>query len=1149
LCSYGQIEPFEDYNQCLIGFRNPHSKEVLVAPKYERVEYVKDQQVYMAFLEDSSFVLNRNGKEIREFQNFKSFRPYQQKLFLRYEDSTLVLGTDLQVLYRSEGELSAVYSNLKPLLYAVTKNGSTSVLDARFHYMFKLNGSHLQYCELYSESRKNRDEISFQPDGWSKKSRSYLRFIRNGKIGVTDMLGKVIIEPEYKYIAYAPLMSYQKELFEFWLAKKDNEIGLIDTAKNFIPIIKDKHFWNHFRLKIFPLYCGNEMGLNRFFAAFSYLGGHNLIDLSRGKKIKGSYDGFEPGCGVIHFKKGKRTGIINSYGQVVHEVKSEYRMEKTVHYFSKIEIKPYPRSNAASNISPELYLRQLNPYMSKTGRIGLMNHVGERLTEPLYYKFIYAEKDGKEVVWCFRSNPEEWKSRVKFIDVIDVKSSNIEGIYLNDKSFNSYIFQNLISGSKEKHFLKLWTGKFVLVDRAGNRLSKEFDDYGGMFKSPVQDEKGTSYELHYLLKDNKWGSLDENLKEVIPFRFDSIRQNYIAEGNLFFSEDGNFYQSKNAKLEIEGDSFDILYKSHFPGNVQRLNNLISNKDRRAYLLVIKNNVLYAAKYNGELVAMAELLGRTDNGLLAVGKYLINQKSEIVHCHDQQISPKHDYAFIINTQQKLYLYDMQEGKHSVVDSVYGLRYNKSEEILIIQHVNRRYSAFDLKNRKWLVQTPVYAMVVNQPYPIGNNSEKEIWYRTLKAKKRDQHIQNWVLNNEDWKRAHNGIDFPFYSHFYSVFDESSKQYQAQETEFYPFSKNDRYDLMKVNGDSATAYSFSGYYTLAQSPFYWFEKEDKLVPINPKNAQSLGTFEKVVFAPIYNDDFIVFFDTTMRLGIKQVGGTSEVLIQGLGKDEFLNVSWSDDFHFYRKMNKDEARLGQGRAPFDTVCASPFKNLLHELCPSCTKELFSNKVLWDYFSSGTNPSEYIKTHQEMERFYSGSVSSPESFRKKNMFQAKVHNYKVLFSDSMVLSQNYIKDERGRIEYWSKSFFDNQGVIDTLKYEFLFEDFNQSLLLQTRNYLVDQINKRQLFGKNCPNIEAVVAYMMENVVVLGDGLYFIPEKFKHTSDYWIKLEDEGILNQMKNNFSVYLQSLNQTPNRAVFRNHTPNYGTPHIIPVQIKLD
>ncbi len=1124
MSSQAQIEPFEDYNQCLIGFRNTQSKEVLVQPKYERVEYLNEQQVYTAFLEDNSFLLNRNGEELNDFRNFKVYRRYRQNLFLLYEDSTMVLGPNLKVLYSTEGELEVIYSNKAPLLYAVKAKDSIRVLNSNFKDMFKLRASHVRYCEVYNESNAKKDKISFQPEGWREKCLRYLSFIKNGKVGVVDMKGKVVIEPEYKYVSYAPMMSYQYELFEFWLAKKENEIGLIDTAKNFIPVIKDKHFWNHFRLKIFPLYCGNEMGLNRFFATFSYLGGHNLIDLNRGKKIKSSYDGFEPGCGVIHFKKGKRTGVINSNGQVVYEVKSDYRVEKTVHYFSKIEINPYPRSNTASNISPELYLRQLNPYMSKMGRLGLINHVGERLTAPLYYKFVYAEKDGKEVVWCFRTNPEEWKSRERYIDVIDVKTKNIEGIYENEKSFNSYIFQNLISGSKEKVFLKLWTGKFVLVDRAGNRLSKEYDNFGGMYRSPSLNDNGNDYELHYLLKDKKWGSLDENLKEVIPFKFDSIRQNYIAEGNLFFSEDRNFYQSKDSKLEIEGDSFDFLYKVHFPGNVQRLNNLISNKSRRAYLLVIKNNILYAVKYNGELVRMTDLLGRTDNSLLAVGKYLLNQNSEIVYCHHQQISPKHDYAFIIDPYRKLYLYDMQIGEHSVVDSVYGLSFDKSEEIMIIQYVNRRYSAFDLKNRQWLVETPFYALLINQPYPIGKNEEKELWYRTLNADERDQHFQNWVLNNEDWKSSHECIDFPFYSHFYSEYDVYSKGYRSQEAAFYPFSKNERYDLMKANGDSATTYNFTGYYSLAQSPFFWFEEDDKLVPVDPKSSQRLGEFEKVVFAPIFNDDFIAFFDNAMRLGIKQVRDTNKVLIQGLGREDFLNFSWSDNFHCYRKEKKDQASSGQEGASFDTVRALPFKNLLDELCPRCVNELFSNKVLWDYFMSGTNPSEYIRTHNEMERFYVGSASSPSSFQKKNMYQAKVHNYKVLYSDSMVLSQNYIKSERGKTESWTKSFFDNNGTLDTLKYETLFDDFSQSLFLQTRNYLVDVINQRQLYGKNCPNIEAVVQYMINNVVVLNDGLYFIPEAYIYNKNYWIKLEDEDLLNQMKNIFSIYLKSLNQAP-------------------------
>lgn len=1143
---YGQIETFEDYNQCLIGFRRTYNKEIVVEPKYERVDLLFQSNAYIGFLEDKLFVLNDQGKVIERFNGLQSYSKYSNQIYLKYTDSTIVLNEFLELVYRTKAALRLVSSSINPLLCMEEGELGTRVLNERFEFLFEVNGSNVMYCDAYHENNKEKAFIPFQPEGSRVKRPVFLRFIRDGKIGVVDMTGKEVIAPEYNYLASAPLLSHQNELFEFWLAKKEDYIGIIDTAKNFIPMVRDKYFWNHFKLNIFPLYCGNEMAMNRLFATFSYLGGHYLYDLNKGKKIKGGwYDWLEPGCGIIHFKKGNKIGMFNSDGQIVNVEKTDGYLKQPVNYFSRLE------SNNGKNIintsiSPDLYLHQLNPYLGKTGRVGLINHIGKKLTEPFYYKFIFADKEGKEVIWGFRKNPEEWKSREMFIDLINIKTGGTEEIYRMDKSFNPYLFQQLLTGQKDKLFLKLWTGKFVLVDKVGKKLSKEFDDFAGMMKTQIKKEGEKSYQLNYLLKDGKWGSLNENLQTVIPFEYDSIQQNFLAGGKLFYSADRNFFQSEDGSLEIEGDAFDFLYKEQFTGHIQRLNNLISNSSRKVFLLIIKSNKGYVANYKGELIPVAQLISDPKNKLVQWGRYLFNRDSDIVYTHFQSITKKHNYAFIIDPKANFQLYNVRNGSLKIIDSVSLLRHDNTEGILFIQHINGRFSAFDMNNDDWLVRNPVEAIIVNIPRNSNHITEREVWIRTMPMENQKKHTQNWTLYNEEWLMKTSGIDYPFYSHFYSSYDERHKQYHNRETSYFPFSKNDRYNLMLKNGDSVTSFNFTSYYPNIESPFFWFQNGKNISAVSPINGKKLGTYYKPVLAPLYNDKFIVYFDSLKRLSIQQAGDTNLILKSKMRYEEFLKIKWGKDFYWISKSSK--AVIGNSDEYYDSgkvdsIYGFPFTTLLKEFCPYCVDTVFMNKVLWDYFENGVTPLDYVNGRTETGALYVGSAAKPGSINSNYVKSAKELDFKVLFSDSLILTQKFVWKKNGRSDVQTKSFYLNEGTIDTLHYADFFVAYTETLQLLTRNYLVSKINEQQLYGKSCPNIEQVISYMMNNIVILSDGLYFIPEKFKYSENYWVKLENTELLSMMKTEMSTYLEGLNLPASKN--NTYDQHYHNSYLVPVE----
>ena len=74
-------------------------------------------------------------------------------------------------------------------------------------------------------------------------------------------------------------------------------------------------------------------------------------------------------------------------------------------------------------------------------------------------------------------------------------------------------------------------GKYILIDKNGKFLSKEYD----------YADEGFSCSCIRVRLDNKWGFIDENGKEIIPLKYD----------------DAEMFHNCRASVTLDGKKFDI----------------------------------------------------------------------------------------------------------------------------------------------------------------------------------------------------------------------------------------------------------------------------------------------------------------------------------------------------------------------------------------------------------------------------------------------------------------------------------------------------------------------------------------------------------------------------------------------------------------
>ena len=317
------------------------------------------------------------------------------------------------------------------------------------------------------------------------KNYTYYTIYENGKFGVVNNEGQIIIEPSYDEMVAIP--NNTKPIF-VCTYDVDDESGTFKTK-----VINDKNeeilsgyeeisAIDNYDTKQNVWYEDNVLKVKKD-------GKYGLIDFTGKEILACEYDEISALLGTTSnfiVKKGENVGLVNEKGQTI--IKAEYKNILTMKQGYKNEY---------------IVLNQDNKY-------GVVSTSGNILVEPVYDSVKYL---GSSTLFAVKQD-ENWK----LIDTQDNKII-IDGGYkdiVEAKSENIVIIDN--------------NGKYGVVTKTNDQKIE-----------PQYEDLKYAFSIYYIAKkDGKYGIIDTENKVIINFEYENMT--YVEEGD-FIKADKNDTES------------------------------------------------------------------------------------------------------------------------------------------------------------------------------------------------------------------------------------------------------------------------------------------------------------------------------------------------------------------------------------------------------------------------------------------------------------------------------------------------------------------------------------------------------------------------------------------------------------------------------
>lgn len=380
------------------------------------------------------------------------------------------------------------------------------------------------------------------------------RIQENGFYGFVDSTGTVVIEPQYKYVSSFNYYGYATVITEYSLKEEKSEFGRIDTLL---------HIKYGFIDKSNTLIVDTTHVLNMSLAQLQQLDMHQIYKVCVEKFEKGELgfndciDGgaiqLRAGQYVVQNAKNKLMGYMNLQGDTTIAAKYEacnpmyggVAIVSRVRDMSSIE-------NFIDDLNSTIIIDSLGNELTKDRYFVIPNFAGLEQSWSckiikdeegnIDFSWLLLDKQGKvcsDTVRCthvYNSNSDVyiWKQNLFETPVysyIDKKGNwltdlNHDGsISFFEETFNDVTaFSDTIAGVRVRYNeIPCW----VFINKKMEYISEPYDSVF-TFRENLVAVKEFSTDK----KNTKWGFVNKEFKEVIPYKYDKVSS--FAEGLAYF---------------------------------------------------------------------------------------------------------------------------------------------------------------------------------------------------------------------------------------------------------------------------------------------------------------------------------------------------------------------------------------------------------------------------------------------------------------------------------------------------------------------------------------------------------------------------------------------------------------------------------------
>ena len=333
---------------------------------------------------------------------------------------------------------------------------------------------------------------------------SVLRIEKDGKYGLIDLTGKVLLEPQYDEIVALEGIKNSIKI------KKDGKVGITDKDGK---IIVEPNY-----LEISNLGEDNKSGFIVKYDNEKY----GVIDYSSNQILENKYDSIEKisGNGLYVVNESGTTKVIKQDGTDV--ITSGFDTIKSI------------LPNQGDGV-----------IFSKDGKYGVMKSEGEVVIAAKYEDLesaqkgtLIAKRDGKYGVIDLSENEKilfNYKS-IKYNNIADIFITENEN-YINDiinSVYETKLVGILTKLDTEKGYMKL-------------RVGDEYKYYNFKFEEKQAKDVLASNTLFLSKKDGKYGFIDQNGKVVVDYIYDDATEQN-SSGYSAIKKDGKW-----GSIDIKGN--------------------------------------------------------------------------------------------------------------------------------------------------------------------------------------------------------------------------------------------------------------------------------------------------------------------------------------------------------------------------------------------------------------------------------------------------------------------------------------------------------------------------------------------------------------------------------------------------------------------
>lgn len=369
------------------------------------------------------------------------------------------------------------------------------------------------------------------------------RIQENGLYGFIDSTGTIVIEPQYKYVSSFNLYGYATVITEYSLKTEQRKFGGLDTLLHIKYGIIDKRntlvvdTTQILELSFTQIY---RMGLLQNYKQYAEkfinetLGFNDIVDEAALQLRAGQY--------IIQDSKTKLMGYMNLSGDTT--IAAKYNACNPfyggVAIVSMVENIP-TGTNLIEDLNPVVLIDSLGKELTKQ-YFNIRNFAGVDYSWAC--KVMFDESDKPDFVWLlldkkgkicsdtirhsrvYNANSDYYLCKLSLFDNYFYSYVNKKGSILTDFdhdgtiSFDNEAFTDVTSFTDTIAGVKVRYGDtpcWTFVNKKFEYISQPFDSVSLFNEGLVAVKEFSTDKMN-----TKWGFVDRNFKEVIPYKYDEV---------------------------------------------------------------------------------------------------------------------------------------------------------------------------------------------------------------------------------------------------------------------------------------------------------------------------------------------------------------------------------------------------------------------------------------------------------------------------------------------------------------------------------------------------------------------------------------------------------------------------------------------------